>query len=1299
MKIYSSQGVEILDIQVDDSSVRYRSIMSDDSLTLKFSHIKPVVVPVGSYVDFEGQRYTLWLPENFKKHNTRNFEYTITLGGWREALKLFKFKDLSAVPYRLKFLLTARPIGFMQLIVDNMNTHSSGWTVGSCIDAVERTLSFNHEYCLDVAIRVAQEWDTEIEFEGKKVHLRKVEKFKDAPLPLSYGKGNGFKSGVGRFNDGDKQPIGRLYVQGGERNIDYSTYGSPSLLLPKNQSLVVDGKTYRSDAHGMYITRDGNELVAEDSFDASHIYPKRVGTVSEVIEVDAEKHFYDIRDTSIPESLDYSECRIDGEKATISFQSGVLAGREFDIEQTDKELTGYIHEERLFKIVPQELDGIVMPGGMFVPAVGDAYAIFNISMPGSYIADNATQTGASWDMMRECVGYFTLHEKQKFSFVGTLDGLWSKSKWLEIGGQIVPGGHINFSDTQFLPDGEIIRITAVKDYVNFPYKPEITLSNAPIPGGLGSQLGGLEGGEVVIEDNYKKGQLYAKRQWRDLIETMGMLEDGLLNFDKSINPITVRTMQLIVGDESLQFRFVSNKANPQALSHTIAFDAESKVLTASSGIIQHMTLGIKQISTHKASDYLYWDMAAYQSPPLEPSKSYYLYAKCSKTAGTGAFLLSKTAIEMQSVAGYYHFLVAIVNSEFADNRSIVTMYGFTEILPGRITTDKIVSSDGKTYFDLVNSKIVGKIKFLNENNEEQEIETVRLFLQYSVDGVNWHDAFQPTDRFMRQKNGVNGTWTGAMSMGRDGEDGVGFQSSIATYQYHTSGTSAPTGTWLNYVPPVQKGKYLWTRITTKYTDNSTVNTYSVAYQATDGQKGDDGKGIASSSITYQSHTNGTSAPTGIWRAYIPTVPKGGFLWTRTITTYTDGSTSTTYSTSYYATDGEKGVGVKSVTERFYPSTSRSTPTGGSWRDTQPPWEKDKYVFSRFRITYTDNSVSHTDPILNYDAEALAKANEAKAITDNFGTDINGGLVQTVMMQLREAAEEGAVQEPPVTAGTSGIQKDIYNVIPDNEMPAFWAGGTYQEAIDGVARAIIRHDGKAIFLEAEIGTRKEGSRISLDENSSNALKLFDENQEKVSLEIGNPTSLEGIEGAGETKSVYIPSAINTSPAPTTVEIGAKIVTYQYDSIIIKTPEIKAVVDANSIYSYIELVLYSTDTQHIVGRRVAQNNNSATLTIPATYIEVKGRREWSFKYTIASSSLSSSPRISVSSSSQEYSLVRNINRSEITTNGANIMLGSDRFLHIGEDGMKLRWKDSYIKISDEGIETVNKPSPTIIEELKF
>jgi len=620
MKLYDKENTLLAEIDTDDSSVRYRSIMHDDSLTLHFSVTAPVNVPRGAYCDFEGARYTLFYPENFKKHGSRNFEYTLTLHGAREWLKFVKFKDLSVKPYRLKFTLTATPLVFLTALVDCLNDADpgGGWTMGDCIEATEKTISFNHEYCIDVLSRIATEFKTEYEFESKTIHLRKVEKFKDDPLPLSYGMGNGFKIGVGRQNDGDRQPIGRLYVQGGERNIDYSEYGNSTLLLPISATLEYEGKTYRTDADGMYITRDGNTNTAEDSFDASEHYPKRVGTVSEVILVDAEKHFYDIIDSSIPDALNFRDGRIAGEKATIVFQSGALAGREFDIEQTDTDLTGYIHTERRFKIVPAELDGQVMPGGVFVPQVGDKYAIFNIRMPSAYICDDTTQTGASWDMFRQAVKYFAEEEGEKFVFHGELDGVWSKSRWLEIGAKIVPGGHVLFSDPQFQPGGILIRITAIKDYVNKPHKPEITLSNAPVPGSFSAGLARLEAEEVVREADKKEMIRFTKRQWRDARETMEMLANSLLNFSGAVNPITVQTMQMLVGDESLQFRFVGSKTNPQPVTHNVTFNVTTKVLIAAAGIIQHMTLGITTLkNTHAASEYTYWDMTAYTSPALE----------------------------------------------------------------------------------------------------------------------------------------------------------------------------------------------------------------------------------------------------------------------------------------------------------------------------------------------------------------------------------------------------------------------------------------------------------------------------------------------------------------------------------------------------------------------------------------------------------------------------------------------------------------------------------------------------------
>lgn len=188
-----------------------------------------------------------------------------------------------------------------------------------------------------------------------------------------------------------------------------------------------------------------------------------------------------------------------------------------------------------------------------------------------------------------------------------------------------------------------------------------------------------------------------------------MLEDSMLdNFTNSINPLTVQTMMMLVGDESLQFRFVASKTDLTAVNDGITYDNAAKQLHIPHGFIQHMTLGIGTISSsHADSEYKVWEMSEYLSPYLDNGeKKYYLYAKVSRTDTTAKsdFLLSDRAIKMNDVAGYYHLLVGILNSEYDGERSYVSLYGFSEILPGRITTDKIVSSDGQSFWHLIKNQ-------------------------------------------------------------------------------------------------------------------------------------------------------------------------------------------------------------------------------------------------------------------------------------------------------------------------------------------------------------------------------------------------------------------------------------------------------------------------------------------------------------------------------------------------------------------------------------------------------------------
>lgn len=711
MIIYALDNSILLDLPVDDTSYRYRAIRQQAKVYLYYSLAEHVEVPVGSYIEYEGQRYTLWRPEDFTKHGTRNLEYSLTLGDDSEWLNRIKYKHLSAIPPRLKFPLTGSPRFLLQLLIDNLNEADGGWSLGTCIEASDKTLSFSHEYCGEVLDRMADEWGTEYEIVGKQINFGKVEYNKDAPLPLSYGRGNGFKTGVGRQNYGEKAPVTLLYVQGGERNIDPSTYGSSILLLPKSQELEYEGRRYKTDANGLYITRADRELTtrSEDSYDASDIYPSRVGTVSGVIAVDAANNLYDIIDNTIPDNLDFSRYRIAGERATIVFQSGVLTGEEFDLEQTDEELTGYVHAERRFKLVPVEKEGGTIPNENRKPSVGDTYAIFNIALPPAYVCDDTTKSGASWDMFREAVRYLYEKEEETFVFSGELDGIWSKSRWLEIGGKTRPGNYILFSDTQFQPEGINIRITGVKDYINKPHSPEVELSNTPVAGFLTSELGKIDANEVKGEEQYNKALQFTKRRYRDAIEAQNMLEAAFDNYSKGIDPIWVRTMSLLVGDESLQFRFVSSRTNPETVEPDFRYDDATGIFTAPALILQHMTLGIKDIKqTHEPSEYQYWDLAAYTSPYLGEFGALYLYAKCGKATGKGEFLMSEKPHKMEEGNDYY-FLVGLLGSQFDGVRSFTTVYGFTEILPGRITVDKIVSADGQTYFVLNKGDGTGEI--------------------------------------------------------------------------------------------------------------------------------------------------------------------------------------------------------------------------------------------------------------------------------------------------------------------------------------------------------------------------------------------------------------------------------------------------------------------------------------------------------------------------------------------------------------------------------------------------------------
>ena len=145
-----------------------------------------------------------------------------------------------------------------------------------------------------------------------------------------------------------------------------------------------------------------------------------------------------------------------------------------------------------------------------------------------------------------------------------------------------------------------------------------------------------------------------------------------------------------------------------------------------------------------------------------------------------------------------------------------------------------------------------------------------------------------------------------------GKDGTGIKTTVITYAISSSGTTAPSSGWTSQVPTLVKGQYLWTKTVWTYTDNSSETGYSVTYIAKDGNNGHDGiagkdgVGIKKTTITYASHTNGTTAPTTGYTTIVPSVPAGQFLWTKTVWAYTDNTSETGYSVAKMGEQGPKG---------------------------------------------------------------------------------------------------------------------------------------------------------------------------------------------------------------------------------------------------------------------------------------------------------------------------------------------------------------------------------------------------------
>ncbi len=1007
MIIYKQSGEVWRDVDVLDSSYQEESIQGGErKIRLELILPESADVPQLSYVEWLGARYTLYSTPEVTKASTREYRYAVTFNGEEYRLRdiLCKFTTSGN---KTKFVMTATPQQFADMLALNVQ----GWTAGECIEAEPKTISFSEDSVLSASERIAKEFETEVDFTGNKFAFRKRQLFVGDPLILSYR--NGLQSNVRVSPDGDETPIGRLYVQGGERNIDRVKYGSSTLRLPKNASMVYGGHTYKTDETGQYIYIDGDarQHTAERAFDATQVYPSRVGVVSSVklkpkTDKDGKKYNdYDIIDTE--NTVDYGQYRVGGEVMTIIFRTGRLAGKSFAIATKDDALVGYNHSEKRFMLVRQEHDGVMMPEPTtYYPEVGDKYAVFGCSLPQEYM-DQAEQ-----EMFRRGVEYMSERLEYRRLFSGDLDGIWAKRNWSSVGHKLVLGATVRLTDPE-LGATQDVRISGIRREINSRYTPRLTFSNAPfLAGTASSRIASLEAREVRVEETERLIHKLSQRTYNSVIDIRALIDAlELKQFTESISPKTISTIQGIFGMPECQFKFVKTKIDTTEVSFVFSFRRGGTELYIPSQYIAKE----KQSDTLTSSK----EWVVHHVPELtyslkDDETSLYLYAQLS--SGGNKFVLTKEPLPLTAENN----LVGLVTG-LAPSRQLTTMYGVTEVTPGQVMTKMIRSASGNVYWDLVTGDLVigdpkgdtclawigGKLYIkgimVTVGGKETTIERALQDQSDKVDDIKVGTrnlllksgevvsnskykihTYELSEAARELKTGDPVVLAMKCRLGEGKERFIPYNSggSVGIWSLEVKrkdigadGVAMIGGTWRTDAAYGEQNRTLeFYALRDGVTVESTIEWVKLVRgnrASRDWEEAPEDieeryqKLISAVDVEFALSDSMTVAPSSGWQTTAPAPQNGKYLWQRTKTTLKDGNVTykgVTCIQGKHGADGAKGRGTKSITEQYYHSTSMTALTGGSWGSVAPTPAPGKWIWTRSVIAYDDNTSTTTSPI-------------------------------------------------------------------------------------------------------------------------------------------------------------------------------------------------------------------------------------------------------------------------------------------------------------------------------------------------
>lgn len=668
------------------------TLLAEDVVTLTVESAVKIPFEIGDRLDVFGRVYRMNRLPRMQKNGNRLFTYEIEMEGIQYDLMRASYDlTIDTTSNQLQDVqadsLTGNLRRFADVLISNANRVFPGkWAVGECPATGDKTLAFGEsDNCLAVLQRLCQEFDTEFEIEQSggvnTVNLKKVGQI--FPHTFRYGKGNGLYS-LERQNVSSANIITRLKVYGASKNITHK-YRAHRLCLPGKSK----GESYieKPEAVGMFGVWEATKFFDDE-------YPKQKGTVTGVFSDSVLKF------TDSAMSFDLNEKEADGKTtkyliagsaAKVHFNSGNLSGYEFEVSEYD-------HASKTFTLKAYKDDrGETFPSTTstaFQFAVGDEYKLLDIAMPQPIVDAAEASLAAAGEK------YYTQNSQPKVQYALDIaeEFLKSLSGLGTVANIVMVGDYVPIQDAD-IGVNKSVRVQAFSRDLLHPYRYSLTLSDTVTTSITNRVISELIDVEKIISINNLKDPRRSRASWRSSREILSMIFDpeGHYYADK-IKPLSIDTIALTVGAKSMQFGLTNTVFHPN-------YGGNKNVIKVKGGVLTHYTIGSSARS---------WTLADNTTTFESDSQAYYIYAKCQRTGSAGSVIFSKEQIKAEQDPAYYHFWIGVVNSVDLDikARTLALMYGFTFISGRYISTGRIQSADGATYFDLDEGVISGNISIM-----------------------------------------------------------------------------------------------------------------------------------------------------------------------------------------------------------------------------------------------------------------------------------------------------------------------------------------------------------------------------------------------------------------------------------------------------------------------------------------------------------------------------------------------------------------------------------------------------------